>query len=170
MTEKKEMTDGHFSNEKPVGQSTFKVVLGGHETTDQIVKHLKANGFRRVHEAITQKNFPIKPHEIKDVQIEIVDPGRPFTAEEGTVFLKSMGLLPPTEEHALRFAEQRGRMVATSNEKCLVFLHRHWEDNDGRRRMLFIHNIMDDNRRFGLIFADNGFGHDCLLAGVRPGK
>ena len=145
-----------------------KLVLGGNETTDQIVKHLKTNGFRFVHELITQKNFPIKAHEINDVQIEIIDPGCMFTEEEGLAFLKSAGLNRPTEEHALRFAEQRAKTV-TKNDKCVVFLHKHWEDPNGRRRILFIHRIADSHR-LGLIYPDNGFGNSCMLAGIRPHK
>ena len=146
----------------------YKVKLGGVESTDEIVRHLKEKGFCHVNELITQVNFPLKLHEIEDVEIEIIDPGCPFTEDEGFSFLKAAGLKPPTEENAIRFTEQCGTMT-TGAKPYVVFLHKPRLDWDLDPSILYL------DRRPGhlwfdlLCLSDNwfGFNDNYVIAGVR---
>ncbi len=155
MKNRKEESTGHFR----------KVTLGKPGTTDDIVKYLKKNGFNFVGEEITQKNLPLEPHEIENIQIEIIDPGCRFSEEEGIELLEAAGLERPTEEHALRFAEQCGS-TTIGGKPFIVFLHEPWIDQYWNPRVLFIHrepNYLGLN----LDYASFGFNEKCMLAGIR---
>ena len=145
-----------------------KVILGDPQTTDDVVKHLKENGFFFVGNDITQKNFPLKPHQIENIQIEIIDPGCEFSEAEGIKFLETNGLERPTYEHALRFAEQCGN-TTTGEKPFIVFLHEPWIDQYRNRRVLFIYRN-PDKRGLNLDYPSLIFRHGRVLAGVRPRK
>ena len=149
----------------PAGQ-LYKVKVGGNKTTDDIVRQLRANGFDCVNKIITQKNFPLEPRPIKEIEMEIIDPGRPFTEKEGLVFLKNAGLKRPTLEHAIYFTEQCG---TKTNGKYVVFLHEHWLATDSRRDLdnNFVLYLNRKSETFNMVNPKNGFGDECVLAGVR---
>jgi len=143
-----------------------KVTLGGPQTTDDVIRHLKESGFFFVSEDINQRNFPLKPHEIEDIQIEIIDPGCEFSEMEGIKFLETAGLERPTYEHALRFAEQYGN-TTTGKKPFIVFLHEPWIDKYRNRRVLFIYRN-PDKRVLNLDYTGLVFRHGRVLAGIRP--
>jgi len=154
-------------NEMPSDQ-LIKVKLGGSGTTDDIVQYLKENGFSYVNDLITNKNFPLKPHKIEEYKIKIIDPGRSFNEKEGLDILKTAGLLRPTIEDALRFAEQYGA-TTIGKKPYIMFLHEPWCDENSHPRILYI-GRSSDNREFGLDYPDLGFIDYCVLAGVVPHK
>jgi len=145
-----------------------RVKLGGPETTDDIVRMLRKGGFL-VNNPITQKNFPLAPHEAQDIEIKVVDPGCSFSEAEGLDLLKAAGLERPTYEHALRFAEQYGMMTSSTKKPFVVFLHEAWLDPGGDRHVLCLHRDSAD-RRLCLRCPGRRFDGDCGLAGVRPCK
>ena len=164
---KHDFTDKSYAT--PTGR-VYKVKIGGPVTTDGVVEYLKANEFDFVNEAITQKNFPLRPHAIKEVEIEIIYPGRPFTESEGLLFLKNAGLRRPTKEHALRFVEQYGKRA--EGNSYVVFLHKHWSDpslyiSDDRNRLVLYLNHHFTLCELNLVHLHGGFGKGCVLAGVR---
>lgn len=145
----------------------YRVKLGGPTTTDQIAQAWREAKLY-VDEHITQKNFPLSPHDPEDVEIEIINPGYSFIETEGLRFLEDTGLERPTFEHVLRFAEQYGR--STKGEKpFIIFLHKAWRYPIGGRRVMSIRR-RPGNRRLVLRDPDRGFGDRCVLAGVRPRK
>ncbi|MEK9179860.1 MAG: hypothetical protein AAB897_00375 [Patescibacteria group bacterium] len=146
---------------------TYTIRLGGPKTTDQIVKGLKKEGFW-VNDLITQKNFPLQPHDPEDVEIEIIDPGKSFTEEEGLRLLAEAGLKRPTHEHALRFAEQFGKRT-TGKKPFIIFLHEPWRDPYGDRRVIYVRR-RPAYRELSLDYAVVRWDDDCVLAGVRPRK
>ena len=143
----------------------FHVKLGGPENTDQITAAL---GFPS-NDWITQKNFPLKPHAIEDVEIEIIDPGCSFSGEEGLKFLASANLGRPTYEHALRFAEQHGKATTSDKKPFVIFLHEAWQDPYRHRRVLYLYLDLR-LRKLNLGYPGSRFFSDCVLAGVRPRK
>jgi len=145
----------------------FRVRLGGIETTDEIVSNL---GFP-ANELITQENFPIQPHAaIEEVEIQIVDPNRNFREEEGLVILAEVKLERPTYEHGIRFSQQHGRIMTSSNKKPFVlFLHEAWKDPEGVSRILCLFRS-PDRRWLHLDCLSIGFFDTCVLAGVLPCK
>jgi len=145
----------------------FKVKLGDSTTTDEIVQALHKEG-RYVEGHITQKNFPLKPHAIENVEIEIIDPGSEFSEDEGLEFLEAAGLEYPTYEHALRFAEQHGR-TTTDKKPYVFFLHEPWLDLNRNRRTVFIDRDLG-SCELSLSRPGTGFSVDCVLAGVRRRK
>jgi len=148
----------------------FSIKLGGPETTDEVVQSLKErDGFNFVNDLITQTNFPLIPREAEDIEIEIIDPKRPFSEAEGLEFLKAAGLERPTCEHALRFAEQRGTATTSEKKPFVIFLHEAWLDPRDHRRVLYLDRY-SASRRLSLIYPDGRFNDDCVLAGVRPRK
>jgi len=150
---KQNFTDKSY--ETPAGQ-VYKVKIGGLETTDDVVKRIRVNGFECVGRVITQENFPLEHRSTKEIEIEVIDPGRPFTEDEGLLFLKNAGLKRPTHEHAIRFTEQCG---VKTNGKYVVFLHK---QNNGH--VLYLNH---KSEIFNAINPENGFGNECVLAGVR---
>jgi len=147
----------------------YRVKLGGEITTDQIAKTWKDAGLY-VNKDITQANFPLIVHDPEDVEIEIINPHCPsISEEEGLAYLKASGLVRPTYEHALRFAEQYG-MTTTGVKPSIIFLHEPWQDSDRNSRVIFVdRNVWDRGLR--LTYLDDGlFGVESVLAGVRPRK
>jgi hypothetical protein len=143
----------------------FTVKMGGPENTDQITVAL---GFP-FNDWITQKSFPIKPHDPENIEIEIIDPGCSFSEVEGLEFLKAAGLERPTYEHAIRFAEQYGKATTSEKKPFIIFLHEAWRIPHCYRRVV----CLDRRARFrelGLDDPDSRFSDDCVLAGVRPRK
>lgn len=113
--------------------SVFKVKMGGANNTDEITAAL---GFP-FNDWITQKSFPLKPSENPtEDEIEIVDPGRDFSEEEGLQILKDKGLERPTYEHAIRFAEQHGKATTSEKKPFVIFLHEAWLGPRPSRRVL----------------------------------
>ena len=146
--------------------SVFKVKMGGANNTDEITKAL---GFP-FNDWITQANFPLTASETPtEDEIEIVDPGKSFSEEEGLAILKENGLLRPTYEHGIRFAEQHGKATTSEKKPFVIFLHEAWRGPRRSRRVvyLFRHALY---RRLGLRFPDGRFDVYCVLAGVRPRK
>ena len=96
---------------RPDKKKTFTVKMGGKNNTDQIVAHLKASGgFKSVYQRINQANFPLMPSENpREDEIELIDPGRPFSKEEGLAMLEKKNLGRPNYEHVIRFTEQCGK-------------------------------------------------------------
>lgn len=146
----------------------YQVQLGGLITTDDIAKEWRKAKLS-VNDDITQANFPLTPHDLENVKIEVIDPGSSFSEEEGLKFLAAHGLERPTSEHALRFAEQYGR-TTTGNKPHIIFLHEAWQDSPNRyRRMIFV-NRNPDRRMLDLNYPNDRFNNLCMLAGVRPRK
>ncbi len=146
--------------------SVFIVKMGGTNNTDEITAAL---GFP-FNDWITQKNFPLKPSEnpTEDV-IEIVDPGKDFSEEEGLAFLKEKGLLRPTYEHAIRFDEQFGKATTSETKPYVIFLHEAWRGPIRRRRFVYL-DRSPEYRVLYLLFPVSRFSGHCVLAGVRPRK
>ena len=145
------------------------VKMSGTETTAEIVATLRANGFNYVNDCVTQENFPLAAKDGDDVEIEIIDPGCDFSEKEGLGFLTGAGLMRPTYEHALRFAEQHGRTTTSEKKPFVVFLHEAWQDPDGYRRGLFV-DRGPSRRELILSYPDDRVDSGCVLAGVRPRK
>jgi len=159
------------SQEEVTSNQVVKVQIGGTKTTDDILKGLIKNGFKKVNEWITQKTFPIKTDEkIKEIEIEIIDPGRSFNKEDALKFLIAAGLRRPTKESALRFAEQYYYGRADDAKKpYVIFLHVPWMDKNRAHCVLCV-NRDPDNRELRLRYQVNGFDNRCVLAGIRPHK
>ena len=149
-------------------ETLFRVKMGGSENTDQIVAALRKDGLW-VNNYITQTNFPLKPNALGEDEIEIVDPDRSFSEEEGLQILKDKGLTRPTYEHAIRFAKQHGKTTTSEKKLFVIFLHEAWQDPNGNRRVLYV-NRNPDNRELNLNYPDNRFNDNCVLVGVRSRK
>ncbi len=143
----------------------YSVTLGGKTTTDQIAQSWK-DAKLRIDDYITQANFPLKPHDEATVEIEIIDPIFSFSEEEGLEYLQRAGLDQPTEEYALRFAEQYGK-TTTGDKPYIIFLHKSWRCPRFRPYTLYVGRELG-GRRLGLSRSDCGFGAGSVLAGVRP--
>lgn len=145
----------------------FCVRLGGPETTDEIVAGLgfPANGY------ITQANFPLRPRPvIEEVEMQIVDPNCNFREEEGLVILAEVKLERPTYEYGIRFSQQYGRVMTSSNKKpFILFLHEVWLDSKGVPHVLCLFRNQD-RRWLHLNCLSIGFFNTCVLAGVLPHK
>jgi hypothetical protein len=146
--------------------SLFTVKMGGSENTDQITAAL-GFGF---HEWINQKNFPLvaSANPWED-EIEVVDPGRSFSEEEGLQILKDHGLERPTYQHGIRFAEQHGKTTTSTKKPFVIFLHPSWLDPFRNRRIVFLGRYPRD-RGLSLLCPDDRFDDRCVLAGVRRRK
>ena len=148
----------------------FRVKIGGPETTDEIVAHLKANGLNNVNPLITQANLPLLARPVvEEDEIVIHDPGTSFSENEGLTILKQEGLLRPTYEHGLRFAREHETATTSKKKPFVIFLHEHWLDPRRRCRVLYL-DRSSDNRELDLYYPDGGFDVICVLAGVRPRK
>jgi hypothetical protein len=146
--------------------SVFKVKMGGANNTDEITAAL---GFP-FNDWITQANFPLTASETPtEDEIEIVDPGKSFSEEEGLAILKEKGLLRPTYEHGIRFAEQHGKATTSEKKPFVIFLHEAWLDPIRFRRIVFL-NRYAKYRGLSLDYPDGRFDDFCVLAGVRPRK
>ncbi len=142
----------------------FRVRLGGPETTDEIVANLgfPANSY------ITQANFPLMPRQaIEEVEIQIIDPGRSFTKNEGLIILVEVKLRRPTYEYGIRFAEQHGKLTTSSEKPFLLFLHEDRLDPEGVPCVLCLFRS-PDRRWLHLNCLSIGFFDTCVLAGVKP--
>lgn len=150
------------------GPSVFKVEMGGPETTDQITANL---GFM-FDKLINQQNFPLeKAKTLWEDEIEIVDPGYSFSEKEGLQILKNKGLLRPTYEHSIRFAQQHGKTVTSSERKpSIIFLHEAWQDQDRSRRVMCLNRNLPYHRVFDLSYLGGTFCGGYVLAGVRSHK
>jgi hypothetical protein len=146
--------------------SVFIAKMGGANNTDEITAAL---GFA-FNEWITQANFPLKPSETPwEDEIEIVDPGKSFSEEEGLAILKEEGLLRPTYEHGIRFAEQFGKATTSEKKPYVIFLHEAWRDPDRNRRIVYLLRSAG-YRELGLSYPGRRFYGRCVLAGVRLRK
>jgi hypothetical protein len=146
--------------------SVFKVKMGGANNTDEITAAL---GFS-FNDWITQANFPLTTSETPtEDEIEIVDPGKSFSEEEGLAILKEKGLLRPTYEHGIRFAEQHGKATTSEKKPFVIFPHIPWQ-GPGRDRRVVCLRRRAEYRRLFLRYPDCGFNDVCVLAGVRPRK
>jgi hypothetical protein len=147
------------------------VKLNGQTTTDQIAQSWREAGLS-VSNAITQAQFPLVAREtMDDSVIEIISPGRPFTETEGLNFLEAAGLERPTYEHALRFAEQCGKVTRSKYHRYIIFLHKPWIRPDLPNTHFFVG--ISPNPDLGLFPLDgpgNQFLESCELAGVRRRK
>ncbi|MBI4059434.1 hypothetical protein HY406_00005 [Candidatus Giovannonibacteria bacterium] len=151
--------------------AVFRTLMGGPETTGEIVAYLRENGFNYVKDYITQENFPLQSRETpEEDKIVIHDPGRSFSEEKGLAILKEAGLLRPTYEHAIRFARQHGKATTSVKKPFVIFLHEPWQDPNGNPRVLYQDRTPSD-RKLSLLDPGHGFsGYFCVLAGVRPRK
>jgi hypothetical protein len=149
--------------------SVFSVKMGGPENTDMIVAALRANGIW-VNDYVTQANFPLTALKtpVED-EIEIVDPGKSFSEEEGLVILAKHKLDRPTYKHGIRFAEQHGKATTSKEKPFIIFLHPSWQDPLDFRRVLYVDRDPVD-RELNLIYPGSRFFDDCVLAGVRRRK
>lgn len=154
-------------------QLVFKVKMGGHENTDEVVGYLKANGFY-VNDRITQDHFPLFPGSgipVED-EIEIVNPGKSFTEKDASLILKEKGLLYPTHEHALRLVCVHEKLMASTSAKkmpaIIFFLRKHRWDFLRSRNILLYRNRFFAEREFDLSRPGNRFSGNCAIAGVRP--
>ena len=147
--------------------SVFRVLMSGANNTDEITAAL---GFP-FSDWITQKNFPLTASETPtEDEIEIVDPGKSFSEEEeGLAILKEKGLLRPTYEHGIRFAEQHGKATTSEKKPFVIFLHEAWQDPNRDRRFVCLCRDAEC-RELLLDYPVDGFDDDCVLAGVRPRK
>ncbi len=146
--------------------SVFTVKMGGSNNTDEITAAL---GFP-FNDWITQANFPLTASETPwDDEIEIVDPGKSFSEEEGLAILKEKGLLRPTYEHGIRFAEQHGKATTSGKKPFVIFLHEAWLDPSRNRRIVYLRRGAE-YRELDLFYPVDRFDGGCVLAGVRPRK
>jgi hypothetical protein len=137
--------------------SVFKVKMGGANNTDEITAAL---GFP-FNDWIAQASFPLTASETPtEDEIEIVDPGKSFSQEEGLQILKEKGLLRPTYEHGIRFAEQHGKATTSEKKPFVIFLHEAWRDPDRDA----------EYRELSLRYPGIRFRDIYVLAGVRPRK
>ena len=153
----------------------FKVKIGGPETTDEIARYLEDKGYDFVNGNITQKNFPLKSRKtLEERKIVIHAPGGPFTKDEGFAILKSIGLLPPTYEDALRFARQHRKVIFSSKKRTIAFLHEPWRDETNNLRIICLDRSMGDvslDLHYINGWEDGGiyrFDDNYVLAGVLP--
>jgi hypothetical protein len=146
--------------------SVFPVKMGGPENTDAIVAALRESGIW-VNDHITQANFPLTARKtpVED-EIQIIDPGKSFSEEEGLVILKEAKLIRPTYEHGIRFAQQHGKVTTSKEKPFVIFLHPSWRGPLDGRRVLYVYRN-PGNRRLILNYPDNRFNDNCVLAGVR---
>jgi len=150
----------------PQANHLFKVKMGGTNNTDEITAALgfHFNGW------ITQANFPLTSSDTPwEDEIEIVDPGKSFSEEEGLAILKEKGLIRPTYEHAIRFAEQHGKATTSAKKPFIIFLHVAWHCSRRDRRIVCLRRGAW-YRRLRLLDPDRRFRDRCVLAGVRPRK
>lgn len=145
---------------------TYGVLVGVGETTDNIVKVLKASGLR-VDEDINQKNFPLYGSNgtYSAAHIGIVDPGRPFYGDECPALLRAVGLEQPSYEHALRFARTYTTTAIEKNQD-IVFPHKPWLDSGNTRRVLYL-SRNSQYPSLSLFYFDHGFRDNVIIAGVR---
>jgi len=152
--------------ENIVTRSVFKVLMGGLSDTDQITAKF---GFPFNHH-ITQKNFPLTLSEAQyENEIEIIHPGRSFSEEEGLKILKDRGLLRPSHEHGIMFAQQYGFSTPSEKYFYVIFLHESWLDPGYDRRVMCFDRF-PGNCRLDLDLSERRFLEDCVIAGIRPHK
>jgi hypothetical protein len=151
----------------------FNVKLGGATTTDDIVKEWE-DTTKAPFNNLTQKNFPLTPHAEEIVEIEIFDPGDDysdehgeggFSEEEGLACLEASELERPTYEHALRFAEQWGRVTTFEDKPFILFLHEPWSGRGDNCAVVEIDRGPND-RSLHLRTPHSDF-NNVMLAGVR---
>jgi len=146
----------------------YNVKLGSEIVIDRIAQACRASGLY-VDECLTRANFPLehlKSHAEENVVVEIIDPGCSFSKEEGLMYLQAAGLARPTDEHALRFAEQYGRTTA-GKKPLVIFLHEPWRDPENRYRYVVCIRRPPRSRLLGLYCTEVKFHDECVLAGVR---
>ena len=144
--------------------------MGRDETTDEIVAHLKENGFNYVDPLITQVNFPLTPRSaVEEDEIVIHDPGGSFSVTEGLAILKQEGLLRPTYEHGLRFTREHGTATTSKKKPFVIFLHEPWLDPCRGRCVVYL-DRHPGGRELNLHYPGSGSDGGCVLAGVRPRK
>ncbi|TSC79065.1 MAG: hypothetical protein G01um101429_572 [Parcubacteria group bacterium Gr01-1014_29] len=150
----------------------FLVKMGVAETTDEVVAYLKANGFNYVHRYITQENFPLKSSKTPwEDEIKIIDPDRMFYLDECPGILSAAGLLVPTYEHSIRFAQQHGKTTTSIRKPFIIFPHKPWQDPNHCRCVVSL-NRSPNNRGLDLSYSTGQrFNDSCvMLAGVQPRK
>jgi hypothetical protein len=147
-----------------IGGEQYLVDMGVGETTDNIVKNLKAENIG-VNSYINSKLFPLKEGKRRTDTLEILDPGCEFDWSECPALLAAAGLDEPTAEHGLRFARKYGS-TTTGKKPIIVFPHKPVVDPRGSRRGLYVGRD-PSYRRLDLSYADYGFSDHCVLAGVR---
>jgi hypothetical protein len=150
--------------------SLFKVLMGGPEDTDEIVRQIKAAGVP-VNDDITQTNFPIAQAATPwEDEIELVDPNREFDFSECPKILTDAGLLKPTHEHALRFAHKNAATIPTSSLKpFIIFPHKPWLAPSSRDRIVDVRR-RPAYRHVDLNYTTSRFNDHYVVAGVRPRK
>jgi len=148
--------------------SVFKVKMGGANNTDQIMAALPREFW--FDEWITQANFPLVPSTSPwEDEVEVFDPKCEFNAAEGLKLIFDRGLMPPTCEHWIRFAEQQG-MATTSHEKPFIeFLCDGRDPADPDYRMMWIVRGLG-HREIHSNYAVRRAGASSVLAGVRRHK
>ena len=141
----------------------FKVRMGSQENTDDITA---APGFR-VNELITQASFPIMPGIAPWVDEIETFPVGGQSLENGLRILEGKGLLRPTHEHGIRFAQQHWRTNEFLGKTYVVFPHEMWQDPEGRQVILFFYcnGII---RELDLNCPGYKFSGYTRIAGVRP--
>lgn len=147
-----------------IGGEIYAVDMGGTETADDIVRHLKAEGLG-VNGLITSKLFPFTVRAPYADLIEIVDPGRSWHWDERTALLQAAGLSEPTAEHWLRFSRRYGK-TTTGKKPYIIFPHEPVRDPDRDRRVGYVRRD-PGNRRVSLSYAVGRFNDICVIAGVR---
>jgi hypothetical protein len=161
--------NGNYRVNFPAALPVFRLRMGGPETTDQITAGL---GFP-FDPKITQTNFPLNASESpRQDEIEIIDPEwlgeePTFSEEEGLKLLADARLDPPTYEHGIRFAQQYGKTITSTEKPFVYFLQESLQDPEGHHCVLVL--IRDgENNMLYLGFPENGFDYDdCVLAAVR---
>jgi len=140
--------------------TVFRLKMGGHEDTDQIMEKFHFPSSKR----ITQANFPLLRGRPWQDEIEIIPGHNNYGEKEGLKFLEAAGIERPEYEHGLRFAAQYGNLTSKSGP-YVVFLHEAWERN-GYQYVLCLHRGVGGSKLI-LLNLDTVFNEHHVLAGVR---
>lgn len=159
-----------------INPEVYKVRRTGGVVIGQMVRYLRANGFRHANEWLMQENSITRSElsfnfsTVEYDEIVIFDPGYFSGIRSGLRLLKNAGLEPPTEGHAIRLAEQYGKLKdgETHRKPYIVFLHKPWwQVSLGRGRHVMYVDRRSDEHRLGLRRVSEGFSDGCVLAGIR---
>jgi hypothetical protein len=145
--------------------SVFKVKMGGTENAAQIVTGLGYPFHKLIPKDL--KDLTSESSESWESIIEIIDPGFPFSEEEGLQILKDRKLVRPTYEHPVRFRQQYKEVSFLGKKSYVIFLHEPWFDSDGDRRIVCVGRVGWKGGLYLDCLDGRFYGHSVLV-GVHP--
>ena len=143
----------------------FRINVGGNRTTEKVVV---AGNYNWANPNYNSQLFPWRRRQGKRT-IELVDmtqhgfvPGSLYSFDDALAVFVKLGLDRPVHEDGMLFGEQhpekhREQPIMFPHEPVLV---------DGHPSVVFLWSSVDD-RRLDLVWADDGWYSDVLVAGVR---